>query len=113
MQVWTLLAFGCPIPAIVKAFGFDERTIKQWWLRAGEHCQAIHATIVGQSQLELAHVQADEIKVKTQGGSVWMAFAMMVSSRLWLGGAVSQHRDKQLIQRVANEIRQIALCRPL
>ena len=113
MLVLTLMAYGCPTPAIVRAFGFDERTIKQWWQRAGEHCEAVHEKIVGQSQLDLEHVQADEIKVKTQGGSVWMAFAMMVPTRLWLGGAVSERRDKQLIQQVADKIRQIALCRPL
>ena len=113
MLVLTLMAHGCPIPAIVKAFGFDERTVKKWWLRAGGHCEAIHEQIVGQSQLDLEHVQADEIKVKTQGGSVWMAFAMMVPTRLWLGGAVSKKRDKQLIQQVADKIRQVALCRPL
>lgn len=113
MLVLTLMAHGCPIPAIVKAFGFDERTVKKWWLRAGEQCEAIHEQIVGQSQLDLEHVQADEIKVKTQGGSVWMAFAMMVPTRLWLGGAVSKKRDKQLIQQVADKIRQVALCRPL
>lgn len=113
MLVLTLLAFGCPTPAIVKAFGLDERTIKKWQVRAGEHCEAVHEEIVGKSQLALGHVQADEIKVKTQGGSVWMAFAMMVSTRLWLGGAVSQHRDKHLIRQVADKIRQVALCRPL
>lgn len=113
MLVLTLLAFGCPIPAIVKSFGFDERTVKKWWLRAGEHCEAVHATVVGQNQLDLKQGQADEIKVKTQGKSVWMAFSMMVSTRLWLGGAISEHRDKQLIQQVADQIRLIALCRPL
>jgi transposase-like protein len=113
MLVLTLMAYGCPRKAIVKAFGFDERTIKKWWLRAGEHCEAIHEQIVGQSQLDLEHVQADEIKAKTQGGSVWMAFAMMVSTRLWLGGAVSEKRDKHLIRQVADKVRQVALCRPL
>lgn len=113
MLVLTLMAYGCPLPAIVKAFGFDERTVKKWWQRAGEHSEAVHEQIVGQSQLDLEHVQADEIKVKTQGGSVWMAFAMMVSTRLWLGGAVSEKRDKHLIRQVADKIRQVALCRPL
>ena len=28
LLVVTLLAYGCPVPAIVKAFGFDERTVK-------------------------------------------------------------------------------------
>jgi len=113
MCVLTLLSYGCPIPAIVMAFGFDERTVKKWWARAGTHCEAVHEATVGQSKLDLGHVQTDEIKVKTQGGSVWMAFAMMVSTRLWLGGAVSKHRDKQLIQQVTDKVRQVALCRPL
>ena len=113
MLVLTLLAYGCPPVAIVKAFGFDERTIRKWWRRAGEHCEAIHEQIVGQSQLDLMHVQADEIKVKTQGNSVWMALAMMVSTRLWLGGVVSEQRDKQLIRQLAQKVRQVALCRPL
>ncbi len=42
-----------------------------------------------------------------------MALAIMVSTRLWLGGAVSPHRDMDLIQTLANKIRNLALCRPL
>jgi hypothetical protein len=38
---------------------------------------------------------------------------MMVSTRLWLGGVVSRRRDKQLIRRLADRIRAVALCRPL
>lgn len=113
MLVLTLLAYGCPPVAIVKAFGFDERTIRKWWRRAGQHCEAVHEQMVGQSQLDLGHVQADEIKVKTQGGSVWMAMALMVSTRLWLGGVVGEQRDKHLIRQLAQKIRQVALCRPL
>ena len=63
MLVITLLAYGCPLPAIVKAFGFDERTVKNWWQRAGLHCQAVHEHVIGGSQLDLQQVQADEIKV--------------------------------------------------
>jgi transposase-like protein len=113
MLVITLLAYGCPVPAIVKAFGFDERTVKKWWKRAGLHCQAVHEQMVEQEQLDLKQVQADEIKVKMQGGSVWMALAMMVGSRLWLTGAISESRDTHLIERVAVKVRQMALCRPL
>jgi hypothetical protein len=29
--VVTLLAHGCPVQAIVAAFGFDERTVADWW----------------------------------------------------------------------------------
>src|SRR6476469_249370 len=32
--VLTLLSFGCPTQAIVKAYGFDERTIAAWLDRA-------------------------------------------------------------------------------
>lgn len=113
IMVLTLLAHGCPRQAIVAAYGFDERTIKDWWQRAGTHCQTVHDHTVGQSQLDLHHVQADELKVKSQGGSFWLALALMVSTRLWLGGAISPHRDKGLIQAVADQIRVIGLCRPL
>jgi hypothetical protein len=73
----------------------------------------VHREQVGGSQLDLGQVQADEIKTKTQRGSFWMALAMMVSTRLWLGGAVSERRDEALIQSVADQVRQVALCRPL
>ncbi len=113
LLVIALLAYGCPVQAIVVAFGFDERTVKDWWQRAGRHCQAVHEHGVGQSHLDLHQVQADEIKVKTQGGTIWMAMATMVSTRLWLGGVISRHRDQALIQGLADRIRGIALCRPL
>jgi len=111
--ILSLLAYGCPVQAIVMAFGFDERTVKAWWQRAGQHCQRVHEHLVGQSQLELQQVQADEIKIKTQGGIIWMAMAMMVSTRLWLGGVISRQRDHNLIQSLADQIRAIALYRPL
>jgi transposase-like protein len=113
MLVITLLAYGCPLQAIVAAFRFDERTVKDWWRRAGEHCQAVHEHVVGQSELDLEQVQADEIKVKTQMGTLWLAMAMMISTRLWLGGVVSQHRDLSLIRALVAQVRAVALCRPL
>jgi hypothetical protein len=42
-----------------------------------------------------------------------MAMAMMVPTRLWLGGVISQQRDRALIQSLADQIRVVALCRPL
>lgn len=113
MLVLTLLAYGCPIQAIVMGFGFNERTIKKWWQRAGWHCQGVHEHLVENSQLDLQQVQADEIKAKIQGGSVWIAMALMVSTRLWLGGVVSRRRDKALIQALADKVRAMALCRPV
>jgi hypothetical protein len=111
--VLTLLAYGCPVQAIVVAFGFDERTVKEWWRRAGQHCQTVHEQVVGQKQLDLQQVQADEIKIKIVGGVIWMAMAMMVPTRLWLGGVISRRRDQSLIQDLADQIRAVALCRPL
>ncbi len=113
VMVLTLLAYGCPIQAIVMAFGFDERTVKKWWQRAGWHCQQVHKHLVENSQLDLQQVQADEIKAKIQGGAVWIAMAMMVSTRLWLGGVISRRRDKALIQALADKVRAMALCRPV
>lgn len=113
LLVIALLAYGCPLQAIVMAFGYDERTVKGWWQRAGRHCQAVHEHLVGSSQLDLQQVQADEIKVKTQAGTIWMAMALMVSTRLWLAGVISKKRDQSLIQHLADQIRGIALCRPL
>src|SRR5690606_18363817 len=101
MLVITLLAYGCPRQAIVRAFGFDERTVDSWWQRAGRHCQELHERLVGNQALDLQQVQADEIKAKVQGGSIWLAMAIMVSTRLWLGAVVSPRRDKQLIRQLA------------
>jgi transposase-like protein len=113
MQVLVLLAYGCPTQAIVKAFEVDERTVRDWQQRAGQHCQQVHEHWVASQPQDLQQVQADEIKVKTQKGTVWMALALMVSTRLWLGGAVSSKRDLDLIQALADQVRGLALCRPL
>jgi transposase-like protein len=113
IQVITLLAYGCPVQAIVKAFGLDERTVCAWYRRAGQHCQQMHEHLVENSQHDLEQVQADEIKVKTQKGTFWMALAIWVPTRLWMGGAVSPKRDLNLIQALADKVRNMALCRPL
>src|SRR3990172_1777106 len=113
MQVITLLAYGCPIQAIVKAFDLDERTICNWQKRAGKHCQQVHEHLVESRQHDLQHVQADEIKVKIQKGMIWMALAIWVPTRLWMGGVVSPKRDLDLIQALADKVQNMALCRPL
>src|SRR5947209_1111505 len=110
--VVTLLAHGCPPQAIVAAFGFDERTVASWMARGGVQGQAVQEHLVEQPR-DLGQVQADEIRVKRQGGIVWMAFAMMVSTRLWLAGEVSEHRDMPLIRRLIKRVRACALHRPL
>ncbi len=110
--VVTLLAHGCPPQAIVVAFGYDERTVASWVARAGGQGQAVQAHLVEQPR-DLGHVQADEIRVKKQGGIVWMALAMMVTTRLWLAGEVSEHRDMTLIRRLIERVHACALHRPL
>ena len=113
MWVIVLLAYGCPIQAIVKAFGLDERTVSDWHRRAGQHCQQVHEHLVENSQHDLQQVQADEIKVKIQKGVIWMALAIWVPTRLWMGGVISPRRDLDLIQALADKVRKMALCRPL
>jgi transposase-like protein/IS1 family transposase len=108
----TLLAHGCPVQAIVVAFGFDERTVAAWRARAGRQGQAVQEHLVEQPR-DLGQVQADEIRVKRQGGIVWMALAMMVSTRLWLAGEVSEQRDMTLIRRLIERVRACAAHRPL
>jgi len=111
--VITLLAYGCPVTAIVAAYGLDVRTVRAWLRKAGQHCQGVHGHFLKQKTFDLEHVQADEIKVKSQSGWVWMAMAMMVSTRLWLGGAVSTKRNLALITQLVAQIRSVALCRNL
>ena len=73
----------------------------------------MHEHLVESKQHDLEQVQADEIKAKTLQGTLWMAFAIWVSTRLWMGGVVSPKRDMDLIQSLADKVRQMALCRPL
>jgi hypothetical protein len=91
--VISLLCHGCPMQAVVAAFGLDERTVARWFAGAGQHCQRVHEHLVEQGQLDLQHVQADELWVKQVGAQVWMALALAVPTRLWLGGVISRQRD--------------------
>lgn len=111
--VVTLLAFGCPLQAIVAAYGLDERTVSAWLKRAGNHCQKVHEQWVSGSRLDLQHIQADELKVQSQRGVLWVGMIMMVQTRLWLGGAVSARRDEDLLFTVLDYARRCALVRPL
>lgn len=111
-RVVTLMAHGCPLQAIVVAFEVDERTVAAWVRRAGGQGQAVQEPVVERPR-DLGQVQADEIRVKKQGGVVWMALAMMVRTRLWLAGEVSEQRDMTLIRRLIERVRAGALHRPL
>ncbi len=112
--VVTLLTYGCPVQAIVHAFGLDERTVADWRDRAGAHCQKVHQDIVEQGRLDLMHVQADEIRVKGCQMIAWMGLAMMVSTRLWVAGVVQVSRDRSLADRLMSQVRRAAqVLRPL
>jgi transposase-like protein len=112
VQVVTLLAWGCPPQAIVAAFGLDERTVADWQRRAAAQSRQVHEQLVEQPR-ELGEVQADELRVKRQGAIVWVALAMQTATRLWLGGAVSEHRDHRLITRLIEGVRRCALQLPI
>lgn len=111
--VVTLLAYGCPTAALVAAYGLDERTVRSWMKRAGQHSQAVHEQTVGQQRWDLVHVQVDELKVRVQGGVIWLTLALMVSTRLWLGAAQDVKRSKVMIVACLQQVARCALCRPL
>ncbi|GAC1383502.1 MAG: hypothetical protein NVS4B7_10300 [Ktedonobacteraceae bacterium] len=96
----TLLSYGCPLQAIVHAFELDERTVAAWQKRVGEQCQRVHTALVEAGNVKSQHIQADEIRAKGRKLLVWIALAMDVTTRLWLAGTVSQHRDHTLIDRL-------------
>ena len=140
-QYHSHMKHGCPPQAIVATYGYDERTVYGWHARGGEHCQQVHEAIVEQGQIDIQHVQADELCVNTvklrkdeiqnkeqteqdgplstpeepttvaqaldeeihsheeespvhseqgkkEANHMWMAVAMDVGTRLWLGGCV-------------------------
>ena len=160
-EMISLMKHGCPPQAIVATYDHDERTVYDWYALGGEHCQQVQEAIIEQGQIDLQHVQADELCVKTvklrmdenqgkkqpvQNGRLilprqeespavqvdgatqcqeeeasahaeqddrdidhmWMAMAMDVGTRLWLGGVVGVHRNRELILSLAQKVRSCA-----
>lgn len=111
LWVVTLVAYGCPVSAIVAAFALDERTVAAWVQRAGAHAHVLHHQHV--RRLDLGQVQVDEMRLKLQGLVVWVAMAIAVGSRLWLGAVCRPERDKQLARQIMilvyNWAQQVAL----
>ena len=105
IQVVTLLAHGCPPQAIVAAFGLDERAVARYQREAGAQCRRVHEHLVQAGRVGLGQVQGDELRVRLGGGVLWVATALSVASRLWLGGVVSTHRDKALLRRLLERVR--------
>jgi transposase-like protein len=108
LVVLNLLRWGCPMLAVVQTFAVDERTVAAWLQRAGQHCQQVHQHLVQEGQVDLQHVQADELWVKLVGQRVWQALALAVPSRLWLGGVLSPQRDTALITALVQQVRACA-----
>jgi len=109
IQVVTLLAYGCPSQAIVAAFGLDERTVMDWQHRAGSQAQAFHEGHI--RPLDLQQVQADEMRIKLQEKKVlWVAMAVMVGTRLWLGAVVSPRGDATPIATLAKQEPALSRC---
>jgi transposase-like protein len=111
--VISLLGNGCPKQAIVATFGLDPRTVDDWWESSGQHSQCVHEVTVARNLMDLQQVQMDEIRHKVQGAIIWIAMALAIPTRLWLGGVVSLHRDKSLILALVEKVKAMALCRPL
>ena len=72
---------------------------------SGRQCQRLHEHIVQAGGVLLAQVQADELRVRVVGGVVWLASALSVTSRLWLGGVVQIRRDRGLIRTLLKGVR--------
>lgn len=98
LLVVTLIAYGCPPAAIVAAFDLDERTVAVWTRRAGDHAEMFHHQHIQPG--DLRQVQVDEMRVKGQGWIVWVAMAIAVGSRLWLGAVCRFQRDKHLARQI-------------
>lgn len=105
VAIVTLLAYGCPVQAIVAAFSLDERTIARWQKESGHQCRRLHEHLVQAGGVLLEHVQADELRIRIVGGVLWLASALSVGSRLWLGGVVQVRRDRGLIRSLLQRVR--------
>ncbi len=92
------------------AYGLDERTVADWQQRAGKHCHQVHQAIVEQGKVETHHVQADEIRAKGRKMVAWMGMAIDATSRLWMAGVVSIHRDRELADRLLHQVRACCQC---
>jgi transposase-like protein len=98
MWVVGLVAWGCPVAALVAVFELDERTVAAWLRRAGVHAETFqHQQVQG---LDLEQVQVDELRLKLQKQIVWVAMAVAVGSRLWLGAVCRPRRDRKLARQI-------------
>ena len=72
---------------------------------SGQQSRRLHEHIVQAGGVLLAQVQADELRVRVVGGVVWLASALSVTSRLWLGGVLQIRRERSLIRTLLEGVR--------
>lgn len=113
MVMWVvgLVAWGCPVAALVAVFEVDERTVADWLRRAGVQAEAFHQQHT--QPLNLEQVQVDELRLKLQRQIVWVAMAVGVGSRLWLGAVCQVKRDKHLARQIVTCVYNWAQNQPL
>ena len=75
-EVLSALAEGLSVGAAVRVFGHGEFTIRTWLTRAGLHATSLHERLF--QNLNLLHVQLDELCTKTRQGAdaLWVWFAI-------------------------------------
>jgi hypothetical protein len=67
IAVVTLLAYGCPVQAIVAAFGLDERTVARWQRESGVQCRRVHQHLIEAGRVALLQVSRP-MRSGSQGG---------------------------------------------
>jgi hypothetical protein len=107
-RVVTRRSHGCPTQAIVAAFGVEERPVAAWLTRAGPHGERGHQHVVQQGGVDVPHVHADAWWVTRVGRRGWLALALAVPSRRWLGGVSSPPRDVGWLTRLRQRVRACA-----
>jgi hypothetical protein len=112
MRVVTVLAQGCPLPALVAAWGCDARTRAEGWARSGRPGHAVHAYLVAPPR-DWGQGPAAALRGKQQGGIVWLAWALRGTTRVWRGGEVSAPRDLPLSRQRRERVRRGAAPGPL
>ncbi len=99
-----LLAYGCPLVAIEKAFELDGRTVRLWQERGGAQAMQVQTQVLERGDLPLMQIQADELRVKRRGGVAWLATAMEVFSRFFVWGEVAETRNAPLLKRLVHQV---------
>ena len=81
-EVLSALAEGLSVGAAVRVFGHGEFTIRSWLTRAGLHAASLHERLF--QNLNLLHIQLDELCTKTRQGAdaLWVWFAVDARTKI-------------------------------